>query len=1566
MGEKFNYYLKAEKERAAHQNPFLFPTLSFPTQLKNLFNYLFIFFIIIFIKIFSTIMSFINELSTETIFGNEMIVPVMDNRLNDSPLPPGGRVDVSPNFSHRLDDSCVILDTISTNNTTKSSSIDNIHRSYGLMTKYTTPEEVLMYENVTKLSKGNLGKGQDGNETPLSSPDDCTTFPSPTSSILSWRAFMLHHAKDKHWIKGTTNTMLIDYINFLRNGMECSKCHSHIVASGRSGKVLEKKYYPVIVRPPVETKDSIPQTEGSITTDTPSTDSLAITDSILLNLPLALTSSSEIDGNNTSGDGTPSDFESETLPTVLPPSTTNNNQPSTINGSVPSNDDGWEAIPDYILNENVDTDGWEAIPPELLALAAEEILNTTNNNKKNNGQATETEVSSTANQDALFEMVYGIPVPSKKLVCSDCFEEYCGACGINISNPGPTETAKPLSDAERHIPAYMDNHTHNCSLRYAYNVALQIEKLRRVVAQDRTINGYHPMVHKDDQQSLPVELSCEWRFNTTDSTGKSITSTSTSTSSTTTSTNKSGTGYAGSEDDASIIKARANEIQKRHNERDAEISDILIELRKVLPSTVYDNYKVSTANGTDLASDHPLVLQLLLNPGYADGMTLIPPSITEHPNFQAYKEYIQLKKQQPEETENKEKVTEEDTITNTSSMEIASSGSKTPEQILEERPMAGSPIHTLVDARLSTETIVVPSKIMPPTVPETLKNTIIDTTIPSASPFDTLLSSLVTVSNTSGQMVTESTRNIVTGEKDTDVRINKSKNFTPNGLSGCYTLYKILSDLLRTSMMDVTTAIGRRTALFSALQLLQALAKHPTLACFLLFSPPEDSASSSDSSPMYAWIPDEQLLSETTSTTIESNASSTEKQPDTKLVRSSHSLASILHKFAVQAKDFAKRTSKLIEKDINEATEENMSLLCLASDVEITEKCVKEGLDSFTVTFKAYLDDLTNRLHSRELSVPPESKDTSSSATETSDQSNIGASCKDNEVTSNSSSSSSSSSPSTDSSNETDSYKPGEALKDPVSRRRFIAVTRVGYVPTKENEKAYTEIMEEEVNVVMDDIKSNHALLGTYSDSSSSSSSSSKKGSTRNTHINAEMSTLGSSLIPQWGSSILVRSDQTSSNYLRVMMFGPEDTPYMDGCWMFDIYLPASYPQEPPKVLFTTTDSAGVRMNPNLYADGKVCLSLLGTWKGPGWIAGVSTLSQVLMSIQSQILVDIPYMNEPSYENALKTSAGRRAITKQNVALRLATLRYGMLDHLAKPIAGFKRATNTHFLYKREEIKRLSDIWLQDAKDLAIYEQYLMNKVAVLKAVVDIVLDKEWTEQRKKWEADEAAKREAAEKDTASSTPSTTTKSSSSSSAFTFTPSAELVSLQQKVMNEEKVYRQWVTETTLSCHTVFKRGLGTITPENTEKIQKLTDEYIQNSDTKGLVDSIVNEVSSIMHLTTDEIQSLAFPSKNNTPNTVSSTTTSSTESSSSSSSSSTTTSSTASTSTNRYAFEKTTWRTATGFPVCSSYQTLRITAHSQHPMIQFAAATQDAVDSIHAALDKLTEADLVDDEFVDE
>lgn len=41
------------------------------------------------------------------------------------------------------------------------------------------------------------------------------------------------------------------------------------------------------------------------------------------------------------------------------------------------------------------------------------------------------------------------------------------------------------------------------------------------------------------------------------------------------------------------------------------------------------------------------------------------------------------------------------------------------------------------------------------------------------------------------------------------------------------------------------------------------------------------------------------------------------------------------------------------------------------------------------------------------------------------------------------------------------------------------------------------------------------------------------------------------------------------------------------------------YPFHPPLAHYVSVDKA--RIHPNLYVDGKICLSILGTWQGPGW-----------------------------------------------------------------------------------------------------------------------------------------------------------------------------------------------------------------------------------------------------------------------------------------------------------------------------------------------------------------------------
>lgn len=127
--------------------------------------------------------------------------------------------------------------------------------------------------------------------------------------------------------------------------------------------------------------------------------------------------------------------------------------------------------------------------------------------------------------------------------------------------------------------------------------------------------------------------------------------------------------------------------------------------------------------------------------------------------------------------------------------------------------------------------------------------------------------------------------------------------------------------------------------------------------------------------------------------------------------------------------------------------------------------------------------------------------------------------------------------------------------------------------------------------------------------------------------ITAEHKILRSSL----PDGVYVRTWEGSLDLLRVLILGPLDTPYEYAPFVIDFSL-AGFPQEAPQAFFHSwTDGSGP-VNPNLYEDGKICLSLLGTWPGEvkheTWSASKSTILQVLVSILGLVLVREPYYSE--------------------------------------------------------------------------------------------------------------------------------------------------------------------------------------------------------------------------------------------------------------------------------------------------------------------------------------------------
>ncbi|XP_036388965.1 (E3-independent) E2 ubiquitin-conjugating enzyme UBE2O isoform X1 [Megalops cyprinoides] len=190
--------------------------------------------------------------------------------------------------------------------------------------------------------------------------------------------------------------------------------------------------------------------------------------------------------------------------------------------------------------------------------------------------------------------------------------------------------------------------------------------------------------------------------------------------------------------------------------------------------------------------------------------------------------------------------------------------------------------------------------------------------------------------------------------------------------------------------------------------------------------------------------------------------------------------------------------------------------------------------------------------------------------------------------------------------------------------------------------------------------------------------------------VRKEMALLATSL----PDGIMVKTFEDRMDLFSALIKGPTRTPYEDGLFLFDIQLPNIYPAVPP--LFRYLSQCSGRLNPNLYDNGKVCVSLLGTWIGKGterWTSK-SSLLQVLISIQGLILVNEPYYNEAGFDSDRGLQEGYENSRCYN-EMALIKMVQSMTQLLQQPVEVFQQEIREHFACSGWRLVHRLESWLE-------------------------------------------------------------------------------------------------------------------------------------------------------------------------------------------------------------------------------------------------------------------------------
>lgn len=198
------------------------------------------------------------------------------------------------------------------------------------------------------------------------------------------------------------------------------------------------------------------------------------------------------------------------------------------------------------------------------------------------------------------------------------------------------------------------------------------------------------------------------------------------------------------------------------------------------------------------------------------------------------------------------------------------------------------------------------------------------------------------------------------------------------------------------------------------------------------------------------------------------------------------------------------------------------------------------------------------------------------------------------------------------------------------------------------------------------------------------------------------------------------------------MIVGPSDTPYFGGFYFFEFTYPADYPHSPPKVKYCTNGN-NIRFNPNLYCCGKVCISLLNTWRGDQWTS-CQTISTVLLTLCTLLCSD-PLLNEPGVDKKHRDMANYTDI------IEFSNINIAVCDVVSKKKGVYQPFFDNFYPFVKENFnnnydklmefaaKQLSEKFAEPRNlttgfynmNVTIDYKYIISKLQETKQIVDLL-----------------------------------------------------------------------------------------------------------------------------------------------------------------------------------------------------------------------------------------------------